>query len=81
MRIQTLVGAADFCDDRAFAAGASFHRCGDKFETRSEQVSMSVEVRNALVTSSHRELEAGTGIINNHYSLPGGTFAQKTTLP
>ncbi len=66
---------------RAFAKPGIVSQMYDKFETRSEQVSMSVEVRNALVTSSHRELEAGTGIGKSiAYLLPEVLFAQKNDV-
>ena len=66
---------------RAFAKPGIVSQMYDKFETRNEQVSMSVEVRNALVTSSHRELEAGTGIGKSiAYLLPEVLFAQKNDV-
>ena len=66
---------------RAFGKPGVVSQMYDKFETRNEQVSMSVEVRNALVTSSHRELEAGTGIGKSiAYLLPEVLFAQKNDV-
>ena len=45
-----------------FAPGGLVSRMYEEYEPRSEQVSMALEVRDALRTSTHRVIEAGTGV-------------------
>ena len=49
----------------------------DSFESRPDQVQMAVEVRNALATSTHRSVEAGTGVGKSiAYLVPEIEFAK-----
>lgn len=66
---------------RAFAKPGIVFQMYDKFEVRDEQVGMAVEIRNALAASSHREIEAGTGIGKSvAYLVPEVLFAQKNNV-
>ncbi|MBE6469009.1 MAG: DNA polymerase III subunit epsilon [Coriobacteriaceae bacterium] len=48
--------------EEAFAPGGIVSRMYPGYEPRSEQVAMATEVRDALATSTHRVIEAGTGV-------------------
>ena len=53
----------------------------ENYETRPEQVSMALEVRDALATSTHRTIEAGTGVGKSiAYLLPEVLFAQRNNV-
>ncbi|OUP10440.1 helicase C-terminal domain-containing protein [Collinsella sp. An2] len=48
--------------EAAFAPGGLVNRMYPCYEPRAEQIEMAVEVRDALATSTHRVIEAGTGV-------------------
>ena len=48
--------------EAAFAPGGLVNRMYPSYEPRAEQIEMAVEVRDALATSTHRVIEAGTGV-------------------
>ena len=53
----------------------------EEYESRPDQVSMALEVRDALATSTHRSIEAGTGVGKSMaYLLPAIRFAQANDL-
>lgn len=53
----------------------------DEYESRPDQLSMALEVRDALATSTHRSIEAGTGVGKSMaYLLPAIRFAQANDL-
>lgn len=63
--------------EEAFAPGGIVSRMYPGYEPRPEQVAMAEEVRSALATSSHRAIEAGTGVGKSvAYLLPEVLFAQ-----
>ena len=63
--------------ERAFLPGGVVSRMYENMESRPEQVSMALEVRDALATSTHRAIEAGTGVGKSvAYLLPEVLFAQ-----
>lgn len=45
-----------------YAPGALVNRMYPTYEPRDEQIAMALEVRDALVTGTHRVIEAGTGV-------------------
>lgn len=60
-----------------FAPDGPVGRMYDNYESRPEQVSMALEVTDALATSTHRSIEAGTGVGKSiAYLLPEVRFAQ-----
>lgn len=60
-----------------FSAGGLVSNMYDHYERRNEQVAMALEVRDALATSTHRAIEAGTGVGKSiAYLLPEALFAQ-----
>lgn len=64
-----------------FTAGGIVGRMYENYETRPEQVSMALEVRDALATSTHRTIEAGTGVGKSiAYLLPEVLFAQRNNV-
>jgi ATP-dependent DNA helicase DinG len=53
----------------------------ENYELRPEQLSMALEVRDALATSTHRTIEAGTGVGKSiAYLLPEVLFAQRNNV-
>ena len=63
--------------ERAFLPGGVVSRMYENMESRPEQVSMALEVRDALATSTHRAIEAGTGVGKSvAYLLPEVLFAR-----
>ena len=61
----------------AFLPGGVVSRMYENMESRPEQVSMALEVRDALATSTHRAIEAGTGVGKSvAYLLPEVLFAR-----
>ncbi len=67
--------------DAAFAPGGLVSSLYGSYETRPEQIAMAQEVRTALATSSHRCLEAGTGVGKSMaYLIPELLFARKNGI-
>ena len=67
--------------EAAFAPGGVVSRMYPAYETRPEQVQMATEVAAALSTSTHRAIEAGTGVGKSiAYLLPEVLFAQRNDL-
>ncbi len=67
--------------DAAFASDGVVSRMYHDFESRPEQVAMAQEVREALGTSTHRAIEAGTGVGKSMaYLLPAIEFAQRNNV-
>lgn len=67
--------------EAAFAPGGVVARMYDAYEARPEQVAMALEVTDALDTSTHRAIEAGTGVGKSvAYLLPEVLFAQRNDL-
>ena len=65
----------------AFAPGGVVARMYERMESRPEQVEMALEVRDALATSTHRAIEAGTGVGKSvAYLLPEVLFAQRNNV-
>ena len=51
------------------------------YEPRSEQVQMAVELRDALATSTHRVIEAGTGVGKSiAYLVPMAELARRNKV-
>nr|WP_239471500.1 helicase C-terminal domain-containing protein [Olsenella profusa] len=64
--------------EAAFAPGGVVSRMYEHMERRPEQVTMAREVASALATSTHRAIEAGTGVGKSvAYLLPEVLFAQR----
>ncbi|MCI6549191.1 MAG: DNA polymerase III subunit epsilon [Coriobacteriaceae bacterium] len=64
-----------------FKPDGAVGRMYESYETRPEQVSMALEVREALATSTHRTIEAGTGVGKSiAYLLPEVLFAQRNNV-
>lgn len=64
--------------EAAFSAGGVVSRMYEAHEHRPEQVSMALEVTDALASSTHRAIEAGTGVGKSiAYLLPEVLFAQR----
>lgn len=64
--------------EKAFSAGGVVSRMYEAHEHRPEQVSMALEVTDALASSTHRAIEAGTGVGKSiAYLLPEVLFAQR----
>ena len=67
--------------DAAFASDGVVSRMYHDFESRPEQVAMAQEVREALGNSTHRAIEAGTGVGKSMaYLLPAIEFAQRNNV-
>ena len=67
--------------EEAFAPGGVVSHMYPAYETRPEQVAMATEVATALSTSTHRAIEAGTGVGKSiAYLLPEVLFAQRNDL-
>lgn len=70
---------ADIAD--AFSSNGIVGRMYDNYEQRAEQLDMALEVRDALATSTHRAIEAGTGVGKSMaYLVPGIEFAQRNGI-
>ena len=70
---------AEICE--LFGRGGMVSRMYEEFEPRPEQVAMALEVRDALATSTHRAIEAGTGVGKSMaYLVPEVLFAQRNNL-
>lgn len=64
-----------------FAPGGLVSRMYPGFEARTEQVQMAVEVRDALATSTHRVIEAGTGVGKSiAYLVPAAYAAKRNNI-
>lgn len=64
--------------EREFAAGGVVSRMYEQMERRPEQVAMACEVADALGSSTHRAIEAGTGVGKSiAYLLPEVLFARR----
>ena len=64
--------------EEAFAPGGTVSRMYAQMERRPEQLAMALEVREALATSTHRAIEAGTGVGKSvAYLVPEVLFAQR----
>lgn len=64
-----------------FAAGGVAARMYERCERRPEQIAMAREVADALATSTHRAIEAGTGVGKSlAYLLPEVLFAQRNNV-
>jgi len=64
-----------------FGPGGSVERMYARFERRPEQLQMTEEVRSALATSSHRAIEAGTGVGKSvAYLVPLIQFAKRNNV-
>lgn len=62
----------------AFAPGGLVSRMYDSYECRHEQQGMALEIRDAFETSTHRAIEAGTGVGKSMaYLVPALMFAQR----
>ena len=67
--------------EAAFAPDGVVSRMYDHLERRPEQVAMAREVRDALASSTHRSIEAGTGVGKSiAYLLPEVLFAQRNNV-
>ena len=65
----------------AFSRDGLVSRMYDVYERRPEQESMALEVRDALATSTHRAIEAGTGVGKSMaYLVPAVAFAQRNGI-
>lgn len=65
----------------AFAQDGIVSQMYGSYESRPEQVQMALEVRDALATSTHRGIEAGTGVGKSiAYLLPEVLFAQENHI-
>ena len=62
--------------ERDFAPGGLVDTIYDKYEIRPEQVTMALEVGDAIRTGTHRSIEAGTGVGKSMaYLVPGIAYA------
>lgn len=67
--------------EAAFASGSVVPRMYGNMEHRPEQVAMAKEVGRALASSTHRAIEAGTGVGKSiAYLLPEVLFAQENNV-
>lgn len=66
---------------RGFEPGGVVSRMYGEMEQRPEQVSMACEVADALASSTHRAIEAGTGVGKSvAYLLPEALFARRNNV-
>ena len=64
--------------EEAFAPGGTVSRMYERMERRPEQLAMALEVTEALASSTHRAIEAGTGVGKSvAYLVPEVLFAQR----
>lgn len=67
--------------EEGFAPGGVVSRMYERMERRPEQVAMAREVAEALSTSTHRAIEAGTGVGKSvAYLLPAVLFAKRNNV-
>ena len=65
----------------AFAPGGLVSKMYSGYEPRNEQLQMAVEVRDALATSTHRVIEAGTGVGKSiAYLVPMAQAAKRNNI-
>ena len=65
----------------AFSPGGVVSQMYDVYERRAEQEAMALEVRAALATSTHRAIEAGTGVGKSMaYLVPAVMFAKRNDI-
>ncbi len=78
---EVLVASAPEVIQEEFSPGGMVGRMYENYETRPEQLAMALEVRDALATSTHRTIEAGTGVGKSiAYLLPEVLFAQRNNV-
>ncbi|MCI1665822.1 MAG: DNA polymerase III subunit epsilon [Atopobiaceae bacterium] len=78
-RVMTAPTKAEVAEE--FAQGGIVPRMYAGYERRPDQLAMAEEVRSALATSSHRALEAGTGVGKSiAYLLPLALFARRNDV-
>ena len=64
-----------------YAPGGLVNRMYPTYEPRDEQIAMALEVRDALVTSTHRVIEAGTGVGKSMaYLVPFAEAAKRNNI-
>ena len=64
-----------------YAPGGLVNRMYPTYEPRDEQIAMALEVRDALVTGTHRVIEAGTGVGKSMaYLVPFAEAARRNNL-
>lgn len=64
-----------------FAPGGPIAQVYDSYEPRQDQVKMALDVRDAFATSTHRAIEAGTGVGKSvAYLVPEALFAQRNRI-
>lgn len=64
-----------------YAPGGLVNRMYPTYEPRDEQIEMAVEVRDALVTGTHRVIEAGTGVGKSMaYLVPFAEAARRNNI-
>ena len=64
-----------------YAPGGLVNRMYPTYEPRDEQIAMAVEVRDALVTGTHRVIEAGTGVGKSMaYLVPFAEAARRNNI-
>ena len=67
--------------EAAYAPGGLVSRMYPTYEPRPEQISMAVEVRDALAASTHRVIEAGTGVGKSMaYLVPFAEAARRNNI-
>ena len=76
-----LAAAPDEEVRRAFEHGGTVSKMYERMERRPEQLAMALEVNEALSTSTHRAIEAGTGVGKSvAYLLPEVLFAKRNNV-
>lgn len=64
-----------------YAPGGLVNRMYPTYEPRDEQIAMALEVRDALVTGTHRVIEAGTGVGKSMaYLVPFAEAARRNNI-
>ena len=67
--------------EASFAPGGLVNRMYPSYEPRPEQIQMAAEVRDALATSTHRVIEAGTGVGKSiAYLVPFAEAAKRNNI-
>lgn len=80
-RVIPLEGPTEAEVEEAFSRGGIVPQMYDHFEVRPVQAKMAREVRDAFATSTHRAIEAGTGVGKSMaYLLPAVLFAQANDI-
>ncbi len=79
--VDRLVATSPLQIEEAFSSSGVVSRMYEHAERRPEQVAMAKEVNDALATSTHRAIEAGTGVGKSiAYLLPEVLFAQRNNV-